>query len=71
MRPVVMTHVYHLTGFLYGLERRLDHSIRLTYKRHNSTVGGLTRVNVQKLYALTCFYHIRDLFYHCLVAPLH
>ncbi len=47
MGPMMMSHVYKLTGTLHPLERSLHNSLRTAHESDHGTVRGLSRINIQ------------------------
>ncbi len=78
MRPVVMSHVDHLSGALDPLKSSLKHCLRASHKGHDGPVGRLPRIHVKHLDALLVAIDVHlsrsdrlhDLVYHILVPPL-
>ena len=54
--PLVLAHVYQLTGFFDKPEGRLNYRLRLPDKSDHRAVGGLAGVHIQQFYTLYGFY---------------
>ena len=70
MLTMMFSHIYHICSFQHTPKSSFHHSINLSHKSNNGTVGSFTRVNIKKFDALYTLYYISYLFDYIHIAPL-